>query len=89
MENSYKFIIKTDTQKVYVLHVFESSEFEPRKYIGLFLYHDDHTNEGVWHHLRHRILYENSIDAIKDKVIEYTEGRNEHITFLQDFQNVA
>lgn len=89
MLNSTKYIVKTDSEKIYVLHIFESSEFKVKRYIGLFLYYDNDGSDGVWQHLRHRILFENSIEEIKDKIIEYTEGRNEHVIFLQDFQNVA
>ncbi|MCX7878381.1 MAG: hypothetical protein N2510_07055 [Ignavibacteria bacterium] len=89
MLNSIKYIVKTDNEKIYVLHIFECSEYQEKKYIGLFLYYDDEEINGVWQHLRHRVLFENSVEDIKDKVIEYTEGRNEHVVFLPDLQHAA
>jgi hypothetical protein len=64
----------------------EASEYLKGKYIALFLFYDDDgfdNTEKLWLNLKHRILFENSIEAIKSKVIEYADGRNEKLIFLQ------
>lgn len=85
MQNSIKYLIKTDDGKTYILHIMETAEFNARQYVGLFLFHNEeyapeHVELPI---LRHRLLFENSINAIKDKVIEYTSGRNERVTFIE------
>jgi hypothetical protein len=74
MLNAQKFLIKTSKNRTYSLHIIDANEYDEGKYVGLFLYYDD---ESDFQHLRHRLLFENSIDAIKDKVIEYANGRGE------------
>ena len=81
MQNSVKFTIQTNSDKVYVLHIIEAIEYKANQFVGLFLYGDDETK---WKGLRHRILFENSIEAIKDKVIEYANGRNEKVMFIDN-----
>jgi hypothetical protein len=82
-----KYLIKTSEDRTYSLYIMETEEFTKGKYIALFLYYDD--NEGfnspekLWLRLKHRILYENTVDAIKDKVSEYGNGRNESFVFLE------
>ncbi len=86
MESAIKYIIKTDGNRTYSLYIMDGKEFNRGKYIGLFLFYDEdffEDSEKLWTNLRHRILFENSVDAIKDKVIEYTEGRFETITFIE------
>ena len=86
INNTIKYIIKTDNDKTYILYVMEVSELQKGKYIGLFLYYDDddfENTEKLWLNIKHRILFENSIDAIKTKVIEYADGRNEKLIFLE------
>ncbi len=81
-----KYILKTDGDKTYSLYIMEAKEYQKGKYIGLFLYYDDdefENTEKLWLNLRHRILYENSIDAVKAKIIEYASGRNEKLIFLE------
>jgi len=81
-----KYLIKTDNDKTYSLYVMEAVEFSQGKYVALFLYYDDEdfeNTEKLWLNLRHRILYENTIEAIKSKVIEYADGRNEKLIFLE------
>ena len=88
--NTLKYLIKTQHNKTYLLFIMDTTELHPNKYIALFLYYDsnDFTNpEEMWVNIRHRIIFENSIEAIKDKVIEYTEGRNERVVFL-DMQGI-
>jgi len=56
------------------------------KYVGLFLFYDDDrisSHEELWKRLRHRLLFENSIEAVKEKIKEYASGRNETIVFLE------
>ncbi|MCI0449822.1 MAG: hypothetical protein L0Y79_08565 [Chlorobi bacterium] len=90
MQNSIKYIIKTGSKRTYILHIMDAVEFQSKKYIGLFLYHDEENTENdVWKHLRHRIFFESSIEAIKGKIIEYTDGRNEKITFIEHFPLIA
>jgi hypothetical protein len=84
--NIIKYIIKTDNDKTYILYVMEAAEYSEGRYVGLFLYYDDDefdSTEKLWLNLRHRILYENSIEAIKAKVIEYADGRNERLMFVE------
>jgi hypothetical protein len=86
MNNAIKYIIKTDSDRTYSLYIMNPNEYNKGKYVGLFLYYNEDTfedTEKLWLNLRHRILFENSIEAIKEKVIEYTEGRNENIVFLE------
>lgn len=86
INNTLKYIIKTDNDKTYLLYIMEVNEYLKGKYIGLFLYYDEddfESTEKLWLNVRHRILYENSIDAIKSKVIEYADGRNEKLIFLE------
>jgi hypothetical protein len=68
-----KYIIKTDGDKTYSLYIMEAKEYHKGKYIALFLYYDDDEfddAEQLWLNLRHRILFENSIDAVKAKVLQ-------------------
>ncbi len=81
MQNSLKFTVQTDSNKIYVLHIIEAAEYKSKQYVGLFLYGDD---DVKWTGLRHRLLFESSIEAIKDKVIEYANGRNEKIMFIDN-----
>jgi len=86
INNTLKYIIKTDNDKTYILYIMEVNEFQKGKCIGLFLYYDEddfENTEKLWLNIRHRILYENSIEAIKSKVIEYADGRNEKLIFLE------
>ena len=80
-----KYIIHTGKTKIYSLYIMEAEEYYKGKYIALFLYYDESNEiknpETLWTHLRHRLLFENSIEAIKQKVIEYGEGRGEEYTF--------
>ncbi len=84
--NIIKYIIKTDNDKTYSLYIMEADEFQKGRYVSLFLYYDENgfeNTEKLWLNIRHRILYENSIEAIKTKVIEYADGRNEKLLFLE------
>lgn len=84
--NILKYIIKTDNDKTYSLYIMEATEYIKGKYIALFLFYDDNDFENaekLWLNLKHRILYENSIEGIKSKVIEYADGRNEKLIFLE------
>jgi len=86
VNNTIKYIIKTDNDKTYSLYIMEASEYIKGKYIALFLYYDDDdfdNTEKLWLNIRHRILFENSIEAIKSKIIEYADGRNEKLVFMQ------
>ena len=90
MNNTTKYIIKTDTERTYILYIMNASEYSGddtgSKYVGLFLFYDDGTITGyeeLWKQLRHRLLFENSVDAIKEKIKEYASGRNEEIVFLE------
>lgn len=91
MQNSIKYIVKTDTGKVYILHIVDAFEFSSKHYIGLFLYHDEEyaSSDIDLPLMRHRLLFETSIKAIKDKVIEYTSGRNEKVTFEDSYTPLA
>jgi hypothetical protein len=91
MQNSIKYIVKTDSGKVYILHIVDAFEFSSKQYIGLFLYHDEEYShrEIDLPLMRHRLLFETSINAIKDKVIEYTSGRNEKVTFEDSYTPLA
>ena len=82
MQGSQKFVIKTSSDRTYLLHVVDAEEYHTGKYVGLLLYYDDKAPTEEWQNIRHRILFENSIDAIKDKVVEYANGRGENIVFL-------
>lgn len=85
MENAVKFVIKTDNNRTYSLHIINAVEYQNGKYVGLFLYYDDDKYEHErGESLRHRLLFENSIDAIKDKVLEYASGRGEKIMFVEN-----
>lgn len=84
--HTIKYIIKTDNDKTYSLYIMEAKEIQKERYIALFLYYDDdeiNDTEKLWLNLRHRILFENSIEDIKTKIIEYTSGRNEKLFFLE------
>jgi len=83
MQNALKFIIKTDSNKIYSLHIINAVEYVPDKYVGLFLFYDDN-NE--FQNMKHRLLFENSVDAIKDKVIEYANGRGENVRIVENGQ---
>ena len=84
--NIIKYIVKTDNGKTYSLYIMEAEEYQKGRYVSLFLFYDDDdfdNTEKLWLNLRHRILYENSIEAVKSKVIEYADGRNEKLLFLE------
>lgn len=86
INNTLKYIIKTDNDRTYILYIMEVNELQKGKCIGLFLYYDEddfENTEKLWLNIRHRILFENSIEAIKSKVIEYADGRNEKLIFLE------
>ncbi len=91
MQNSIKYVVKTDGGKTYILHIMDAAEFNAHYYVGVFLYHDeDITPDSVdLPVMRHRILFERSVNAILDKVIEYTSGRNEKIEFLEGHAPLA
>ncbi len=92
INHTLKYIIKTDNDKTYSLYIMEASEYYKGKYIAIFLYYDDDdfdNTEKLWLNLRHRILFENSVEAIKLKIIEYAGGRNEKLIFLQVQENPA
>lgn len=82
-----KYIIKTNDDKTYSLYIMEAEEFQRGRYIAIFLYYDEDSElnspEKLWLRVKHRILYENSIDAIKEKIIELGSGRNEKFIFLE------
>ncbi len=82
-----KYLVKSNEDRTYSLYIMEAMEVSKGKYVALFLYYDEDrevTNaEKLWLRLKHRILYENSVDAIKDKVSEYGSGRNEDFVFLE------
>ena len=87
--HTLKYVIQTDTNRTYSLYIMEASEYQKGRYVALFLYYDDdkfENTEKLWLNLRHRILYENSVDAVMNKVIEYAEGRNEKL-FFHEFLN--
>lgn len=92
--NIIKYIINTDANRIYSLYIMEASEYQKGRYVALFLYYDDdyfEDTEKLWLNLRHRIFYESSVEAIKNKVIEYAEGRNEKLffnEFLNEFANL-
>ena len=90
MQNTIKYIIKTGGERTYILYIMNANEYrsaeDSSKYVGLFLFYDDDiisSHEELWKRLRHRLLFENSIDAIKEKIREYASGRNETIVFLE------
>lgn len=88
MENNNikKYIIRTDNERTYSLYIMEASEYVKGKYVALYLYFDDNDyedTEKLWMNIRHRIFYENSVEAVKNKVIEYADGRNEKLTFFE------
>jgi hypothetical protein len=88
--NIIKYIVKTDNGKTYSLYIMEADEYKKGRYVSLFLYYDDNNydeTESLWLNLRHRILYESSVEAIKNKVIEYADGRNEKLIFFE-VQNI-
>lgn len=91
MQNSIKYIVKTNTGKTYILYVMDACEINSKHYIGLFLYHDEEyaPHEVDLPIMRHRILFETSVNAIKDKVVEYTSGRNEYIVFDDTYPPIA
>jgi len=85
-KNIIKYIVKTDNDKTYSLYIMEANEYQKGKYVSLFLYYDENDiddTEKLWLNLRHRILYESSIEEIKNKIIEYGDGRNEKLFFLE------
>jgi hypothetical protein len=85
--NSRKYIIDSGDDKTYILYIMETKEYQKGSFIGLFLYYDEDkaisSPEKLWLKLRHRVLFENSIDAILEKVREYGYGRNENYTFTE------
>ncbi len=84
--NIFKYIVKTDNDRTYSLYIMEANEYRKGRYVSLFLFYDDNKIEDtqkLWLNLRHRILYENSIEAVKAKVIEYAAGRNEKLSFIE------
>ena len=87
MSNSIKYLVKTDSNRTYILHIMDAVEYKSNQYVGLFLFHDEEDNStpDVWNNLRHRLLFENSVEAIKDKVTEYAHGRNENIVFRDNY----
>lgn len=87
MSTSIKYLVKTDSNRTYILHIMDAVEYRSNQYVGLFLFHDEEGNStpDVWGNLRHRLLFENSIEAIKDKVMEYAHGRNENIIFIDNY----
>jgi hypothetical protein len=91
MGSSLKFVVKTDKGKTYILHIMDAAEFKVNQYVGLFLYHDEEyaPNRVGLPLMRHRLLFENSVNAIKDKVTEYTSGRNETIVFIESYPPIA
>jgi hypothetical protein len=91
MAGSKKWIVKTDKGSTYILHIMDAFEFRTNQFVGLFLYHDEEyaANDPVQPIMRHRLLFENSVNAIKDKVIEYTSGRNENIVFIESYPQLA
>jgi hypothetical protein len=87
--HTLKYIIQTDSGRTYSLYIMEASEYRKGRYAALFLFYDDdypEDKEKLWLNLRHRILYENSVEAVINKVIEYAEGRNEKL-FFHEFLN--
>ena len=82
-----KYLIKTNEDRTYSLYIMEAEEYNRGKYVALFLYYDENgafnSPEKLWLRLKHRILYENTVDAVKDKVSEYGSGRNEKFIFLE------
>jgi hypothetical protein len=91
MQTSIKYIVKTDSNKTYILHIMDAIEYKRNQFVGLFLYHDEELELGneLWPNLRHRLLFENSVEAIKDKVFEYASGRNEKIMFIDSYPPFA
>lgn len=91
MQNSIKYLVKTDTNKTYILHIMDAEEYRTNQYIGLFLFHDEESQETLEINgsFRHRLLFESSVDAIIDKVTEYAHGRNENVTFINKFSGAA
>jgi cytochrome c1 len=91
MNHSIKYLIKTDSNKTYILHIMDAVEYKRNQYVGLFLFHDEEiiTDADAWPNLRHRLLFESSVEAIKDKVTEYAHGRNENITFIDNYSGAA
>jgi len=83
MQNALKLIIRSDTNRIYSLHIMNAIEYQKGKYVGLFLYYDDNNINDALKNIRHRLLFENSIEAIKDKVVEYASGRGENIMFIE------
>jgi hypothetical protein len=86
MGTAVKYIIKTDSNRTYSLYIMDAKEYNKGKFIGLFLFYDEdffEDSEKMWTNLRHRIFFESSANAIKEKVIEYTEGRFEKIIFIE------
>jgi hypothetical protein len=82
MHDSQKFIIKTGSGRTYLLHVHNTAEYQTGKFVGLLLYYDDKNPAEGWQNMRHRVMFENSVDAIKAKVIEYANGRGESVWFI-------
>jgi len=80
MQNAQKFLIKTDSDHIYSLHILRASEYVPDKIVGLLLYYDDDNN---FSNMRHRLLFENLVEAVKDKVVEYVNGRGENIVIVE------
>lgn len=89
MQNAIKLVIKSDLNRIYSLHIVDAIEQHNGKYVGLFLYYDNNDVTEAVKNVRHRILFENSVEAIKDKVVEYTGGRGENITFIESTKTPA
>jgi len=83
MQNAIKLVIRSDSNRIYSLHIMDAVEYQKGHYVGLFLFYDDNSTENAYKNIRHRLLFENSIEAIKDKVIEYASGRGESIMFIE------
>jgi hypothetical protein len=87
MDSTLKYIIKTDKDRTFSLYIMEAKEYSKGNFIGLFLFYDEDNHfdsaERMWLKLRHRILFENSVELIKEKVTEYGFGRNEKYIFLE------
>ena len=90
MQNTTKYIVNTDNGRTYILYIMNANEYsgnnDETRFVGLFLFYDEDiisSTEELWKRLRHRLLFENSVDAIKEKIREYAAGRNENLTFLE------
>lgn len=84
MENSQKFVVKTTSNKTYLLHIIDAEEYDHGKYVGLFLYYDGKTPTKGLQNMMHRVLFGNSVEDIKDKVVEYANTRGESVIFVEN-----